>query len=91
MARAVQQVKQEDTYMVTQEKPLSPLYVAACAADDAYGAELRRLFGARAGDVRYTLKGSGKPGSELRRLRDTKLAADRALAEATQTARDGAP
>lgn len=55
------------------------LYRAAVAADDAYGNELRRLFGARAGDVRYTTRGDGLPGSTLRRLRDEKLAADAAL------------
>jgi hypothetical protein len=45
-------------------------------ADDAYSAELRRLFGGRAGDVRYTQRGSGAPGTELRRLYEAKLAAD---------------
>lgn len=49
---------------------------AAYAADDAYSAELRRLFGKNAGDVRYTRRGAGEPGTELRRLSDAKLAAD---------------
>jgi hypothetical protein len=43
---------------------------AAQAADDAYSAELRRRFGKRAGDVRYTALGEGEPGSKLRRLFD---------------------
>ena len=43
-------------------------YRAAIAADDAYSAELRRLFGKRAGDVRYTKAGEGEPGSDLNRL-----------------------
>jgi hypothetical protein len=75
---------------MTKESPLRPLYLAACAADDAYGAELRRLFGARAGDVRYTLKGAGAPGSALRALRDAKLAADRALHARVEELKAGA-
>jgi hypothetical protein len=54
-------------------------YTEALAADDAWGAELRRLFGKRAGDVRYTERGAGEPGSELRCLYDAKLAADERL------------
>ena len=48
-------------------------YKAALAADDAWGDELRRLFGKRAGDVRYTRQGMGDPESELRRLHDAKV------------------
>jgi hypothetical protein len=54
-------------------------YHAAIAADDAWSAELRRLFGSSAGNVRYTKRGEGEPGSELRRLYEAKVAADRAL------------
>ncbi len=54
-------------------------YYAAMDADEAYGAELRRLFGKRAGDVRYTAKGNGEPGSRLRALYHAKLEADRVL------------
>lgn len=39
-----------------------------CTADDAWSIELQRLFGKRAGDVRYTRQGEGELGSELRRL-----------------------
>lgn len=46
------------------------LYRKALAADDAWSAELRRLFGKRAGDVRYTAAGKGEPGSTLRHLHD---------------------
>ena len=46
------------------------LYDAAMATDAAWGAELRRLFGKRAGDVRYLAQGRGEPGTELRRLYD---------------------
>lgn len=49
----------------------------AYAADDAYSAELRRLFGKAAGDARYDARGESTP--ELRRLAATKLAADAAM------------
>lgn len=55
-------------------------YQSAVAADDAWSTELRRLFGGRAGDIRYTKQGRGEPGTELRRLHDAKLAADNTLA-----------
>jgi hypothetical protein len=48
----------------------SPLHRAAQATDDAWSAELGRLFGKHAGDVRYSLAGRGDEGSELRRLYD---------------------
>lgn len=37
------------------------LYQAALAADNAWQAELQRLFGRNAGDVRYTEQGSAGP------------------------------
>jgi len=40
----------------------------ALRADHAWSIELLRLFGKNAGDVRYTAKGCGEEGSELRRL-----------------------
>lgn len=52
---------------------------AAQAADDAWSAEGRRVFGRRWGDVRYTAAGRGKPGTELRRLSDAFDAATRAM------------
>jgi len=55
------------------------VYRAAVQADEAWSAELHRLFGKRAGDVRYTRQSEGEPGSELRRLYEDKLAADIAL------------
>ncbi len=48
----------------------------AYEADDAYSAELRRVFGKAAGDARYDARGKSTP--ELRRLSDAKLAADAA-------------
>lgn len=44
-------------------------------ADDAWGTELQRIFGKHAGDARYTDKGKGLEGSELRRLHDAREAA----------------
>ena len=52
------------------------LYYAAVAADDAWGAELVKLFGKRAGDARYTIEGISTP--ELTRLYREKLEADEA-------------
>lgn len=47
----------------------------ARATDIAWGEELRRTFGRRAGDVRYTPEGKGIPGSRLRELYDEREAA----------------
>jgi hypothetical protein len=44
-------------------------------ADDAWSAELKRIFGKRAGDARYTAEGKGEEGSDLRRLHDAREAA----------------
>lgn len=54
--------------MITPEIP------AAYAADAAYSAELRRLFGKNAGDARYDKRGESTP--ELRRLAAAKRTAD---------------
>ena len=35
------------------------------AADHEWSAELKRLFGRNAGDVRYTKQGEGEPGTTL--------------------------
>lgn len=51
-------------------------YRAAIAADDAYSAELRRVFGKAANEARYDARGESTP--ELRRLSDAKVAADAA-------------
>ena len=45
------------------------------AADDAWGAELRRVFGKDAGQARYEPRGKGADGSALRRLHDARDAA----------------
>lgn len=54
-------------------------YYQALAADRAWSLELRYRFGDKAGDVRYTKRAEGEPGSELRRLYEAKIAADHAL------------
>ncbi len=64
--------------MATDFKFGGPEHTAAQSTDDAWSAELQRLFGNRAGDVRYTLQGKGDPGSDLRRLYDARENARRA-------------
>lgn len=54
---------------------LNDLYSAFCKADNAWQAELDRLFGDRAGDVRYTEAGRTGPTlaplyAEFRRTND---------------------
>lgn len=43
-------------------------YYVAIAADNAWHAELIRLFGKQACNVRYTAKAQGEPGSKLNAL-----------------------
>lgn len=57
-------------------------YYAARAADDAWQAELDRLR-----IDRYTLAARGERGSELRCLRDAKIAADAKYHELVETMR----
>lgn len=64
------------TYAIAAAHLRRDARAAAYAADDAYSAELRRVFGKAAGDARYDARGKSTP--ELRRLSDTKLAADAA-------------
>jgi len=51
---------------------------AYVAADAAWSAELKRIFGKHAGDARYTDRGKGETGSDLRRLHDAARAANAA-------------
>jgi hypothetical protein len=60
-------------------------YYAAIEADNAYSAELHRLFGKAAGDARYDARGESTP--ELRRLAAAKIAADTARAAASRDSR----
>lgn len=61
--------------MKNTASPLNTLRVAFLHADDAWGDELRRLFGNGAGDVRYNVHGKGAEGSKLRTLHDAREAA----------------
>lgn len=48
---------------------------AALQLDNEWSAELCKVFGKRAGDVRYTREGQGEPGSTLRAAYDARTAA----------------
>lgn len=48
---------------------------AALNTDSAWQAELARQFGKAAGDVRYTERGKGDEGSQLRELHDARMKA----------------
>jgi hypothetical protein len=67
-----------DTSMTTDFKFNSPEHIAAQATDDAWSMELQRLFGKRAGDVRYTPQGKGGPGTALRAAYEAREAARKA-------------
>lgn len=58
-------------------------------ADDAWGAELQRLFGKNAGEVRYTDAGKGKRGSPLRHRYNEREAARIAHDRSMGRAEDG--
>lgn len=61
--------------MANNRFPYTPELAPFQAADDAWGEELRRVFGKRSAHARYTDIGKGEPGSLLRRLHDTREAA----------------
>lgn len=50
-------------------------YFRAERADDAWGVELKRTFGRRAGDARYRPEGRGTEGTALRTTYDERTAA----------------
>jgi len=67
---------------------LHDLYRKALATDDAWMAEIKRAFPSeRAGDVRYTEKGHGEPGTLLADAYAAFRAASDALHVATRKAR----
>lgn len=61
--------------MANRAFPYTPELKPFQAADDAWSAELSRVFGKDAGTARYQPRGKGEPGSELRRLHDARDAA----------------
>jgi hypothetical protein len=63
--------------MANNAYPYTPELKPFQDADDAWGAELRRVFGKRSAEARYTDLGKGEEGSELRRLHDIRMAAQR--------------
>ena len=58
--------------MANNDFPYTPELRPFQVADDAWGDELRRVFGKNAGQARYETRGKGEPGSELRRLHDAR-------------------
>jgi len=61
--------------MANNAFPYTPELRAFQAADDAWDAELVRLYGRSAGQARYEALGIGEDGSELRRLFHERCAA----------------
>lgn len=61
--------------MASNSFPYTPALKPFQDADDAWTAELRRVFGKRAGDARYGTAGKGEEGSVLRRHHDARAAA----------------
>ena len=55
--------------------PYTPELQPFQEADDAWSAELRRVFGKDSGQARYEPRGKGTDGSALRRLHDAREAA----------------
>jgi len=53
----------------------TPAHRQAFLTDTAWQHELTRLFGKRAGDVRYTAEGKGKPGTILRNIYEVRMLA----------------
>jgi len=73
-----------------QGTPAHAAYWKAQAADAAWSEELRSLFGASAGEWRYTEQGRGEPGSPLRLLYERFVAESEALRVVWNAARGGA-
>jgi hypothetical protein len=64
--------------MANRSFPYTPELKSFQDADDAWGAMLRRVFGKRSAEARYTSLGKGEEGSELRRLYEARTAAQSA-------------
>jgi hypothetical protein len=70
---------------IMAEAVIKNLFRDALAADDAYNAELTRVFKKQACNARYDARGVST--AELRRLRDAKRAADLELHNAFRKSR----
>jgi hypothetical protein len=53
----------------------TPAHKRALQTDNVWSAALAEMFGNRAGDVRYTKEGEGKPGTVLRNLYEMRMLA----------------
>jgi hypothetical protein len=69
--------------------PKERIYFEAVEADSEWQAELVRMFHSRAGDIRYTETGKGKPGSRLRQLHDNFMQKSEALRRSFRSSRLG--
>ena len=61
--------------MANKQFPYTPELKPFQDADDAWSAELLRVFGKNAGDARYGTKGKGEEGSKLRSLYEARMLA----------------
>lgn len=61
--------------MANNKFPYTPELKPFQDADDAWGDELRRVFGRRSAEARYTKLGEGEEGSKLRALFENRMAA----------------
>jgi len=61
--------------MANRQFPYTPELKPFQDADDAWSVELRRIFGNRSGDARYSDLGKGEEGSKLRDLYEARTLA----------------
>ena len=61
--------------MANRQFPYTPELKPFQDADDAWSVELRRIFGNRSGDARYSDLGKGEEGSKLRDLYEARMLA----------------
>jgi hypothetical protein len=62
----------EQTTMANNNFPYTDLLKTFQYADDAWSAELHKVFGKDAGQARYEGRGKGEEGSKLRYLHDAR-------------------
>lgn len=58
--------------MANNDFPYTPELKPFQDADDAWSAELRRVFGKDAGQARHEPRGTGEEGTDLRRAHDAR-------------------
>ncbi len=74
-AKTLSEMQAEATAATGPVTDVAGAQAAFDAADSAWSADLKRRFGKKAGDVRYTDAGKGEAGSKLRALYDAREAA----------------